>query len=100
MRAKTRSGRVIGREQRIAVLDALRASTREAAYQFFEEDQKGTLEPGKLADFVVLDRDPLEVDPMELKDLRVVETIKEGETIHLARDAGAAARAAPRPGAR
>ena len=96
----TRSGRVIGPAQRITVAEALRASTREAAYQLFEEDDKGTLEPGKLADFVILDRNPLEVDPMELKHLRVVETIKEGETIHSARAVPDAIRGMPPPAGR
>jgi len=52
-----------------------------AAYQYHEEKDKGTLEVGKLADLVVLDRNPLTVDPMQIRDLRVLETIKEGKTI-------------------
>lgn len=77
----TRSGKVIGPEQRITVEEALRASTIGAAYQFREEDRKGSLEPGKLADLIVLDRNPLEAEPMELNRIRVMETIKEGKTI-------------------
>ena len=53
-----------------------------AAYQYFEEKTKGSLEPGKLADFVVLDKNPLKVAPVAIKDIKVVETIKEGETIY------------------
>ena len=45
---------------------------------------KGSLEPGKLADLVVLDRNPLKVDPMKIKDIKVLETIKEGKTIYTA----------------
>ena len=43
---------------------------------------KGTLEPGKLADMVILDGNPLTVDPMKIKDIKVVETIKEGKTVY------------------
>ncbi|MCP4306955.1 MAG: amidohydrolase [bacterium] len=82
----SRSGEVWGPDERISVMDALKASTIEAAYQFHEDDIKGSIEPGKLADLVILDRNPLTVDPMELKDLEVLETIKEGEVIYSAED--------------
>jgi predicted amidohydrolase YtcJ len=78
----TRTGKVIGPGQKIAVMEALKASTLNAAYQFSEEDTKGSIEKGKLADFVVLSDNPLAVDPMMLKDIQVMETIKEGSTIH------------------
>ncbi|KAI9034628.1 metal-dependent hydrolase [Hyaloraphidium curvatum] len=77
-----REGKVHGPDQCITPWEALKAITADAAHQYFEEDSKGTLEPGKLADLVVLDRDPLTVDPMEIKDIRVLETIKEGKTIY------------------
>jgi len=77
----SRAGVVIGPDQRITPLEALKAITINAAYQYSEEDSKGSLEPGKLADLVILDRNPLKVDPMTIKDIRVVETIKEGKTI-------------------
>lgn len=80
----TRSGQVLGAEQRVSVMDALKSITINAAYQYFEEKTKGSLEPGKLADFVVLDENPLKVEPMAIKDIKVVETIKEGETIYRA----------------
>ncbi|MEQ1783606.1 MAG: amidohydrolase [Hyphomonadaceae bacterium] len=79
----TRSERTLGPEQRISPLDALKAITKDAAYQYFEEDQKGTIEVGKLADFTVLSQDPLQVQPDRIKDIRVLETIKEGATIFL-----------------
>lgn len=80
----SRNGVVIGPDQRISPLEALKAITINAAYQYSEETSKGSLEPGKLADLVILDRNPLTVDPMTIKDIRVVETIKEGKTIYRA----------------
>jgi predicted amidohydrolase YtcJ len=56
--------------------------TVNGAYEYFEEDSKGTLAPGKLADLVILDRNPLKIDRMEIKDIKVVETIKEGRTVY------------------
>ncbi len=78
----TRSGKVIGPDQRISVMDALKASTINAAYQFLEDDWKGSIEPGKAADFVVLSANPLEVDPLTIKDIQIVETIKDGESVY------------------
>jgi predicted amidohydrolase YtcJ len=63
---------------------ALKAITAWAAWQSFEEASKGTLEPGKLADLVVLDKSPLAVAPDALDDLKVLETIKAGQTIYRA----------------
>ena len=77
----TRSGEILGPEQRIPPAEALRALTIDGAHQYFEEATKGSIEPGKLADFVILDGNPLEVEPLAIRDLKVVETIKEGETI-------------------
>jgi predicted amidohydrolase YtcJ len=81
----TRSGKVLGPEQRVSVMEALKSITINAAYQYFEENTKGSIEPGKLADFVVLDKNPLKIDPMAIKDIKVVETIKEGKVIYKAR---------------
>ncbi len=64
------------------LLEALKAVTINAAYQYFEEDRKGTLEAGKLADLVILSEDPLQADPMKLRDIQVMNTIKEGRTIY------------------
>ena len=77
----TESGRVLGEHQRIPVMEAIKAVTINGAYQYFEEDIKGSIEPGKLADLVILDKNPLEVDKLEIKDIKVLETIKEGNTI-------------------
>jgi predicted amidohydrolase YtcJ len=77
----TRSGMVLGPDQRIPVMDALKAITINAAYQYHEEDSKGSLKVGKLADMVILDKDPLTIDPMQLRSIKVLETIKEGKTV-------------------
>ncbi len=78
----SRSGAVIGAEQKIPVYEALKAVTIQAAYEYFEEDTKGSIEVGKRADLVVLDRSPLDVDPMEIKDIQVMMTIKDGAVIY------------------
>lgn len=78
----SRSGKVIGEEQKIPVYDALKAITVNAAYQYFEEKEKGSIQKGKRADFVVLDRSPLEVDRMEIKDIMIVKTIKNGKVLY------------------
>ncbi|ULQ51163.1 amidohydrolase [Flavihumibacter fluvii] len=78
----TRSGLILGPEQRITPYEALLTQTRWGAYQYFEEDHKGTLSAGKLADFVVLDQNPLKIDPMKIHTIKVVETIKEGKPVY------------------
>jgi hypothetical protein len=75
------SGRVIGPDQRVDVLTALKAMTIWPAWQHFEEKDKGSLEVGKLADFVILSADPTGVDPLTLAQLKVMETIKEGSSV-------------------
>ena len=78
---RTTSGAALGGEQRIDVLRALRGVTIDAAHQHFQEGDRGSLEVGKLADLVVLDRSPLE-DPTAIDRLRVVETIVGGRTVY------------------
>lgn len=80
----SRSGDVIGKEQRVSPYVALKSITDWAAWQCFEEDRKGTLTAGKLADFVIVDKDPLGVKPETIRDIHVLETIKEGQTVHKA----------------
>jgi hypothetical protein len=87
---RTPSGLVIGPDERVTPYLGLRAVTANAAYQIKEESTKGTLEVGKLADLVILERNPLKVDPTTIKDIAVLETIKEGRTI-FRREAGATA---------
>ncbi len=78
----SRSGTVMGANERLSPYEALQSITIWGAYQHFEEDKKGSLKAGKLADMVVLDKNPLKVDPMTLKDIQVLETIKEGKTVY------------------
>src|SRR5262249_52883399 len=66
----SRGGEVIGADQRITALEALKTITINAAHQYFEEDTKGSIEVGKFADFVLLDGNPLTVDPIAIKHLR------------------------------
>ncbi len=79
---QTQSGRILGEDQRLTVMEAIKALTLNAAYQYFEEETKGSIEEGKLADFVILDRNPLEVESSKIKEINVLETIKEGNTIY------------------
>ena len=81
---RTMSGRILGAEQRISVREALRAVTYGAAYQIFEEDHKGSLAPGKLADFVLLSENPLTLSTEKLSEIRVLKTIKEDREIYRA----------------
>ena len=78
----TRSGAVLGPEQRIPVYEALRAVTANAAWQYFEENSKGTLAPGRRADLVILDQDPMTAPPERLREIQVLSTIKGGKTIY------------------
>jgi predicted amidohydrolase YtcJ len=78
----SRGGEVIGADQRATPLEALKAMTINVAQQYGEQESKGSLEVGKLADLVILDQNPLRIDPVRIKDIRVVETIKEGKTIY------------------
>ena len=77
---QTASGKVLGPEQRISPAQALRAHTIDAAWQVFREDDLGSIEPGKSADFAVLSKNPLE-HAQAIKDIEVVATIKDGEVI-------------------
>ena len=78
---KTRSGKVLGDEQKISTYEALKAITINAAYQHFEDDIKGTLEVGKQADIVVLSEDPLDMDAKDILKIDVVATFSQGAEI-------------------
>ena len=78
----TSSGKPLGLDQRITAFEALRAITHDGAWQYFQEGRKGTLEAGKVADLVILDADPLAIEPSKMADIAVLETIKDGETVY------------------
>jgi predicted amidohydrolase YtcJ len=78
----SRSGTVMGPDERLTPYQALQSITSWGAWQHFEENTKGTLKAGKLADLVILDQNPLKVDPLKLKEIQVMETIKEGKSVY------------------
>jgi len=78
----SRSGRVLGAEHRLTPYQALRAVTLEAAYQYFEEDTKGSITVGKQADLVILGESPLSADPGGLADIPIVETFSRGRSVY------------------
>ncbi|WP_297276915.1 amidohydrolase [uncultured Brachyspira sp.] len=78
----TKDGVLLGENQKVTPYEALKAITINAAYQNKEEYLKGTIEEGKLADLVILSGNPIKCDPMSIKDIEVIETIKEGKTLY------------------
>jgi len=78
-------GQVWGANQRVTVEEALRIATLHGARASYEEGEKGSITAGKLADFVMLERDPHEVDPDDIKNIAVIRTVVGGRTVH---DAG------------
>ena len=76
-----------GPEQRICVEDALRAVTIEAAYSWRKENELGSIAPGKIANFTVLEQDPLAVEPLKLKDIPIWGTVFEGRIFPITRRA-------------
>jgi predicted amidohydrolase YtcJ len=81
-RQEMQTGHVLAPEERVSILQALEMYTRNPAYIGFEEKQKGSLESGKLADFVVVDRDVLRVPTDQLKDVQVLKTFVGGELVY------------------
>jgi predicted amidohydrolase YtcJ len=79
---RTRSGEILGPQHRVPVATALKAMTLWPAWQHFEENDKGSIEQGKLADFVILSANPLEVPEDQLDDIEVIETIKEDVSVY------------------
>ncbi|MEG2603489.1 MAG: amidohydrolase [Clostridia bacterium] len=77
----TKNGTVLGADECIPVYEALKAVTLNAAYQYFEEDQKGSIRVGKCADFVILDQNPLTVHSMDIRNITVLATIKQDQVL-------------------
>ncbi|MFM7395300.1 MAG: amidohydrolase family protein, partial [Cyanobium sp.] len=80
----SRKGEVIGPAERVSPLQALKAFTIYAVWQILEEGEKGTIEPGKLADLLILDADPTAVPSADILNIAVVETFKEGKSVYRA----------------
>jgi hypothetical protein len=81
VRKQLGTNEVLAPEERITILEALRLYTWNGAYVGFEENEKGSLEPEKLADFIVVDCDVLSVPPDQLKDVQVLETYIAGHIV-------------------
>jgi predicted amidohydrolase YtcJ len=79
---RTAAGQVLGPGERVTAQDALAMYTRAAAFAMHREDEIGSLEPGKLADFVVLDASPLAVDPERICDIQVLATVVGGTPVY------------------
>jgi predicted amidohydrolase YtcJ len=82
----SRAGRIYGSEQRLSFEQALEVYTMGGAYASFEEELKGSISPGKVADFVVLAQDPRLVPPLEIKDIAIDETWVAGRLRYSAGD--------------
>ncbi len=79
---RTKSGRPIGQSQKVSILEALKLYTINSAYQQFDEDILGSIEEGKLADFVVLGEDILKVPTQKIKDIKIEMTIIDGKIVY------------------
>ncbi len=78
----SRTGEILGSDQRLTPYEALKTQTIWAAEQYYEQGHKGTLEPGKQADFVIMSDNPLKVDPAQIKTLSVITAIKAGQPVY------------------
>lgn len=79
---KSSSGKVYGEAQRVSVEDAIKVWTMGSAYASFEEKIKGSIEKGKLADFVILSKDPRKVDPDSIRMIKVLKTVINGKVVY------------------
>lgn len=79
---QTKNGITLGESEKISVLEAIKGVTLYAAYSYFEEEEKGSIKVGKLADFIIVDENPLIVASEKLKDIQILETIKQGNTLY------------------
>ena len=77
----TQKGITLGENEKIPVVEAIKAVTINAAYQYGEEDSKGSIKEGKKANLIIVDKNPLKIDKDDIRNIMVLETIKDGETI-------------------
>lgn len=82
VKRQTKNGVILGEDEAISVADALRAVTVNAAYQYFEEDSKGRIAPGMREDLIITDKDPLKTDIDDIRNIKVLRTIKGGKTVY------------------
>ena len=85
MTRQSQSGNIIGENERVGAYTALQALTIAPAFQLFEENRKGRIKEGFLADFVILTSNPLKTDSSDIRDIVIIDTNKEGKTIYLAK---------------
>ncbi|MCQ0112596.1 amidohydrolase [Zhouia amylolytica] len=78
----TRTGYILGADQRVTPYEGLKTLTIWGAKQNFEENTKGSLKEGKIADLVILDKNPLKIDPMQIHTIQIVESIKDGKSVY------------------
>lgn len=78
----TKSGKLLGKDERIPVIDAIKSVTINSAYQYFEEDKKGSIKEGKLADLIIIDKNPLKINLDDIRNIKILETIKNGNTLY------------------
>ena len=74
---------MMGADERLTPYEALKAITLSSAYQHFEEEKKGSLKVGKLADMVILSDNPITIEPIKINTIKVIETIKKGKSVYL-----------------
>ena len=79
---QTINGKTLGKEECIEPIEALKALTVHAAYQYHEEKDKGSLSVGKKADMIILSDNPLKVDKKHIKDIEIIKTIKDGKVVY------------------
>lgn len=77
----TKEGTQLNEKEKVTVLEALQGVTINAAYQYFEENKKGSIKVGKNADFIIIDKNPLNCDIDDIPNIKILETIKNGETV-------------------
>ena len=78
---QTKEGTILGEGEKISVLEAIKAVTLYSAYQYFEEDKKGSIREGKIADLIIVDKNPLKVPVSQIPNITILETIKEGVSL-------------------